>query len=185
LDSYRLLEDLNIDPSDTDLVRAVSRQLEDLEAYGLLARTSLRLEVGWMIDASRQSDLASDLINQFREDCTIRGMSPESTRRCISSLRIYARFLASRQLDLLSADKNVLKSFLEYLRRERSVSQKTIENHFCALSAFYDFLEYEEHIPRNPIHSVRKRYPRRYKDNDDGQVRTLISVDVMAQQRPE
>jgi len=43
LDSYRLLEDLNIDPSDTDLVRAVSRQLEDLEAYGLLARTSY----GW------------------------------------------------------------------------------------------------------------------------------------------
>ena len=28
VDSYRLLEDLNIDPSDTDLVRAVSRQLE-------------------------------------------------------------------------------------------------------------------------------------------------------------
>jgi len=40
VDSYRLLEDLNIDPSDTDLVRAVSRQLEDLEAYGLVARTS-------------------------------------------------------------------------------------------------------------------------------------------------
>ena len=133
-----------------------------------------------MIDASRQSDLASDLISQFREDCAIRGMSPESTRRYISSLRIYAQFLASRQLDLLRADKNVLKSFLEYLRRERSVSQKTIENYFCALSAFYDFLEYEEHIPRNPIHSVRKRYLRRYKDNDDGQVRKLISVDEMA-----
>jgi len=40
VDSYRLLEDLNIDPGDTDLVNAVSRQLEDLEAYGLVARTA-------------------------------------------------------------------------------------------------------------------------------------------------
>lgn len=40
VDSYRLLEDLNIDPDDTDLVNAVSRQLEDLEAYGLVARTA-------------------------------------------------------------------------------------------------------------------------------------------------
>jgi hypothetical protein len=40
VDSYRLLEELNIDPTDSDLVNAVSRQLEDLEAYGLVARTA-------------------------------------------------------------------------------------------------------------------------------------------------
>jgi len=32
------LAHLNIDPSDVDLVRAVDRQLEALEAYGLVAR---------------------------------------------------------------------------------------------------------------------------------------------------
>jgi integrase/recombinase XerD len=77
-------------------------------------------------------------------------------------------------------DKNVIKGFLDYLRKEREIGQKTVENYFCALSSFYDFLEYEDYVDKNPINSVRKRYIRRYKDNDDGQVRKLISVDEMA-----
>jgi predicted DNA-binding protein len=40
VDSYKLLEELGIDPKDPDLVSAVSKQLEDLEAYGLVANTS-------------------------------------------------------------------------------------------------------------------------------------------------
>lgn len=33
IDSYRLLEELGIDPRESDLVKAVSRQLEELEGY--------------------------------------------------------------------------------------------------------------------------------------------------------
>jgi hypothetical protein len=36
LTQEQMLASLNIDPSDIDLVKAVSRQLEALEAYGLL-----------------------------------------------------------------------------------------------------------------------------------------------------
>jgi hypothetical protein len=36
VDSYRLLELLGIDPRESDLVRAVSRQLEELEGYKLV-----------------------------------------------------------------------------------------------------------------------------------------------------
>ena len=39
LDSYKLLEALGIDPKDSELVKAISRQLEDLEAYGVVAPT--------------------------------------------------------------------------------------------------------------------------------------------------
>jgi hypothetical protein len=39
-DSNSLLEQLGIDNCDADLVKAVSKQLEDLEAYGLVASTS-------------------------------------------------------------------------------------------------------------------------------------------------
>ncbi|MCJ7443464.1 MAG: hypothetical protein MUO26_02855 [Methanotrichaceae archaeon] len=39
-DSYRMLEALGIDPNEADLVKAVSRQLEDLEAYGIIEATS-------------------------------------------------------------------------------------------------------------------------------------------------
>lgn len=36
VDNYKLLEDLSIDPKEPELVKAVSKQLEDLEAYGLI-----------------------------------------------------------------------------------------------------------------------------------------------------
>lgn len=36
VDSYSLLEDLGIDPRESDLVKAVSMQLEELEGYGFL-----------------------------------------------------------------------------------------------------------------------------------------------------
>jgi hypothetical protein len=36
VDSYRILETLGIDPREGDLVKAVSRQLEELEAYGMV-----------------------------------------------------------------------------------------------------------------------------------------------------
>jgi integrase/recombinase XerD len=133
-----------------------------------------------MIEAAAAADFPADLIGQFREDCDVRGMSHESSRRYYSSLRIYAQYLSSRSQDILTVDKNIVKGFLDYLRRDRGVGQKTIENYFCALSSFYEFLEYEEYIDKNPINSVRKRYLHRYKDNDDGQVRKLISVEDMA-----
>jgi integrase/recombinase XerD len=107
-------------------------------------------------------------------------MSPESLRRYISSLKIYARYLQERDLDILNVDRNVLRSFLEYLRNERNVGLKTIGNYFTSMAMFYEFLEFEEYVDKNPVHSVRKRYIRRYKDNDDGQMRKLISVEEMA-----
>jgi len=136
-----------------------------------------------MIEAAEAEVMNSsslDFIDQLRDDCDVRGMSPESARRYYSSLRIYAQYLSSINQDILLVDKNTIKGFLYYLRRERRVGQKTVENYFCALSSFYEFLEYEEYVDRNPINSVRKRYLRRYKDNDDGQVRKLISVEEMA-----
>ena len=36
VDSYRLLEELGIDPRESDLVKAVTTQLEELEAYKLI-----------------------------------------------------------------------------------------------------------------------------------------------------
>ncbi len=36
VDSYRLLEELGIDPRESDLVKAVSSQLEELESYGFI-----------------------------------------------------------------------------------------------------------------------------------------------------
>lgn len=43
IDSYSLLEELRINLNETDLVKAVSKQLEDLESYGLISST----QRGW------------------------------------------------------------------------------------------------------------------------------------------
>jgi len=40
VDSYRLLEELGIDPRESDLVKGISRQLEELEGYGMIEATS-------------------------------------------------------------------------------------------------------------------------------------------------
>ena len=36
VDSYGLLETLGIDPRESDLVKAISKQLEELEGYGMI-----------------------------------------------------------------------------------------------------------------------------------------------------
>lgn len=43
VDSYELLEMLGIDPKESDLVKAISKQLENLESYGLVTST----QRGW------------------------------------------------------------------------------------------------------------------------------------------
>jgi hypothetical protein len=43
LDSYKLLENLGIDPKGSQLVRALSQQLDELEAFGLVTST----QRGW------------------------------------------------------------------------------------------------------------------------------------------
>ncbi len=43
IDSYKLLEELEVDPNDSNLIKAISNQLEDLEAYGLVTST----QRGW------------------------------------------------------------------------------------------------------------------------------------------
>ena len=88
-------------------------------------------------------DKSAELIRQYREDCEIRGMSPESMRRYISSLKIYNQYLQDHNIDLLNVERNVLRSFLEYLRKERNVGLKTIGNYFTSMAMFYEFLEYE------------------------------------------
>lgn len=123
---------------------------------------------------------ALELINGFKDDCELRGMSPSTIERYISSIRELCRYLDKNGLDVLNVDKEVLRDFLDYLRRERKLRLRTIENSFAAISSFYDFLEYRGHVEKNPVGSVRKRYLRRFKDNSDGQERKLISVEEMA-----
>jgi len=121
-----------------------------------------------------------ELLKSFAEDCRLRGMTNESIRRYKSSLRIFLKFLKQKELSLDSIDMEVLRDFLRYLRFERKAKEKTLENYFSALSAFYDYLAFEGLVSSNIILPFRKRYLRRYKDGFDNPQRRLLSVEEMS-----
>jgi integrase/recombinase XerD len=130
---------------------------------------------------STPSQAYSDsLIDGFQSDCRIRGMAKGSVPRYLSVIKIFCEYLDGRQIKILDVDRDILRDFLEYLREDRRVSHKTIENYFTVISSLYEYLAYEGHVDRNPVLPVRKRYLKRYKEEDSGQTRKLISVEEMA-----
>lgn len=121
-------------------------------------------------------------LEEFKEDCVLRGMSHGSILSYLSAIRIFLRFLSDKNKDFDQVDKTVLKAYIDYLLNDRKVAYPTLEAHFSAISAFYDWLVFEEHVPANPVLTVRKRYLRRYKNGQgmEAGVRKLITVEQMA-----
>ncbi|NPV61324.1 MAG: tyrosine-type recombinase/integrase [Methanotrichaceae archaeon] len=111
----------------------------------------------------------------FLEDCHLRGMAEVTVLHYGYCLKNFGAYLASKEADPLHVNRDILRGFIEYLRKQGK-TQKTVENYFAVLSTFYEYLAFEEHVSANPVLPVRKRYLKRYKDNDDGQARKLISV---------
>lgn len=122
------------------------------------------------------------LIHGFLDDCKLRNLTPESMRRYKSSLVIVSRFLNRIGSSLFDLERNVLKEILRYLREERAVSTKTVENYFCALSSFYNYLVFEKIVQINPMSPFMQRYLNQYKNprNNRGANRKLLSVKEMA-----
>ncbi len=120
-------------------------------------------------------------VEEFRADCELRGMSHGSILSYLSSIRIFSDFLSGRGRHIAQTDKSDLKGYIDYLLNERRVSYPTLESHFSALSAFFDWLVFEEELGSNPVLAVRKRYLRRYKGGEgfDSGERKLISVEDM------
>jgi integrase/recombinase XerD len=107
-------------------------------------------------------------------------MSPRSIPHYGYITKIFKTYLENRGAKFQDVDKDHLTGFIEYLRIEKGLSGKTVENYFAILSTFYDYLTFEGLTPSNPVLSIRRRYLRRYKDNGSAQERKLISVEEMA-----
>jgi len=121
------------------------------------------------------------LISDFLKDCHIRGMTKGSINSYKSPLKIFRLFLKQKGLLITKITRNDIREYLSFLRDEKKIKQKSIENHFSALSSFYQFLVWEEKVKVNIILEVRKRYLRTYKSNNEtvGK-RKAISVDEMS-----
>ena len=118
-----------------------------------------------------------NLIADFLQDLELSGKTDKTALHYGYCLRNFKTYLDGRSP--LDADKETLRGFIAYLKAQNKTI-KTIENYFSVLSSFYEYLVFEEKAAGNPVIPVRKRYLRRYKDNDDGQARKLISVADMA-----
>jgi len=113
------------------------------------------------------------LIEAFREDCRLRGMSEEAIRRYVGGVRNFVKFVGNP----LKVTRDDLKSYLDHLLK-KGLKAKTIENEFSAISAFYDYLAYEGYVEANIVPSFRKRYLRRYKR--ESAQRKLASIEDVA-----
>jgi len=120
------------------------------------------------------------LIGKFCEDCRLRGLTDETTRRYRSSLLIFAEYMSRHSRELVGMDLKSLKDFLQYVKYERHAKHKTVENFFSAISAFSDYLVFEGIASSNIVLTFRKRYLKRYKDDFDDSQRRLLTLEEMS-----
>jgi len=119
------------------------------------------------------------LIEAFCQDCAIRGMTTETMRGYRSNLGIFAEYFTN--VNILDINMERLRAFLVYLKQERGVKQKTVEQYFSALSAFYDYLVFEERTSQNIVLAFRRRYLKMYKKEYDSPQKKLLTREEMSQ----
>jgi integrase/recombinase XerD len=120
------------------------------------------------------SDNVADLIIRFQEDCRLRSFV--STMDYVYRTKEFCAFLGARGKTPVDANKDDLKAFLVHLKK-REIKFKTIDRIYSCLSAFYGFLIEEEFVENNSVLLFRKRYLRKYKSDNDSEIRKLISVE--------
>jgi len=121
----------------------------------------------------------ASLLMGFVNDCKLKGMTGESIRRYMSSVKIFLKFLEDKNLTIKDVDLHVLKDFLQHII-DGGAKRKTIENYFSALSSFYDYLTFEGIVDRNIVLPFRRRYLRRYKSEPEDPQRKFLSVEEMS-----
>ena len=129
---------------------------------------------------TKQQQNSEKLLKMFCNDCKLRGITEKSIVSYRSCLSIFFKFLDERVISSLEVNNYVLREFLDYLLNKRRIKYKTVKEYFSALSAFYDYLAFEEVVSSNIVLPFRKRYLRRYKDGFDDPQRRLLSVEEMS-----
>jgi len=118
--------------------------------------------------------MKSDLLDRFCQDCQMRNIRYIDTYR--SYVNLFLKLLESRSKDPATANRDDLKNYLSILR-ERGLKQASIEKAFTSLSTFYTYLVDEELMSVNPIIPFKRRYLRKYKDDNGSEARQIITID--------
>jgi integrase/recombinase XerD len=120
--------------------------------------------------------LKDDLLERWREDAAIRGMSPETIKKYSWDIKQFINFSESKGKAVLAADRTLLRAWVDELRKRGNKTQ-TIQHSLASISSFYEYYIYEELIETNPVTPVRKRYLACYKIDSERESRQNISVE--------
>ena len=117
-------------------------------------------------------------IQAFLDDGKIRGY----TKSTIDGYRrILRRYSTIYEGNIVEAGIKEFKRYLQYLTQEGNLSKRSIRHYFDVLGSFYDYLEFEEILDKNPYPRFRKKYLNSYKKNEDGSPRRqIITVEQMS-----
>jgi integrase/recombinase XerD len=116
----------------------------------------------------------AELLDKFCQDCQIRNIRDVATH--ISYIKQYIELLESKSKNPILANKDDLKDYLSLLR-QRGLKQASIDKAFSCLSSFYMYLVDEDIVSSNLITPFRRRYLRKYKDDNGSETRQIISVE--------
>jgi site-specific recombinase XerD len=123
------------------------------------------------------SDIPKNVIEQWTEDATIRGLSQATIAKYAYSLRMFDAFLQGKSP--VEADRDDVLRYVGVLRG-RDLSTQTIRHILAALSSFYEYFLFKELIDSNPATIVRKRLPR-HKIDSEKHTHRSISVEEAVQ----
>ncbi|MCK4948925.1 MAG: tyrosine-type recombinase/integrase [Thermoplasmata archaeon] len=113
------------------------------------------------VPAGKGEEISGEsLLQDFIEDCALRGMAKATVRSYRSNVGKFLRFLERENGSIHDLDQEHLKGLFALLRKRR-FSANTILNYFSSISSFYDFLISEGLVPTNPVVPFRRRYLRR------------------------
>jgi integrase/recombinase XerD len=115
-----------------------------------------------------------DIVKGFFEDCRLRKFS--TARQYAQIASSFCRWLVSKDSDVYSVSKPLLKEYLIYLREDRKLRHDSIKHIFSHINTLFEYLEDEELTKTNPIPAFRKRYLATYKNEDSPQKRKIISI---------
>jgi integrase/recombinase XerD len=122
----------------------------------------------------------NEIIIAFDADLELRGMSDSTRKTYISMVKQFSRHLDEKGKSLIDVGKPELKDWLRVLRLEQGLRASSLQGHFSALSALYDYLQDDGIIRANPVLPFRKRNLHGYKKSKEAEPRKLISVDEAA-----
>ncbi len=117
-----------------------------------------------------------DLLARFLQDLRLRGRGDCTQESYSKQLRAFQSWYGQ---ELQNVGQEDLKAYLARLR-ESKLKTATIGQAFTALGTFYDFMEAEGEIQRNPIPVFRRRYLQQYKAGIDRDERRCITVEEAA-----